>query len=115
MRKIIYSPEYKEKIFRMRSDLDAQYGEQTRKKTLSAIDKSLQQLKTYPRLGISFREMFGIDCDAYYIYVSHNYIFYEIGDKDIRIINMYHEREDFIIKFLGSRSRLHEEADEWTE
>ena len=73
------------------------------------IDHRLQLLKAQNYLGISLREMYGIDCEFYYIYVAHNLIFYAIGENEIQIINIYHEREDYIIKFLGSVTKLHED------
>lgn len=115
MKKLIYSPDYREKMIRMRKYLDLEFGQDVRKKVFSEISHRIQLLKTQNYLGISLREMYGIDCEFYYIYVAHNLVFYEIGDNDIRIISIYHEREDYIIKFLGSRARLHEESSSQSE
>ena len=42
------------------------------------------------------------------MYNSPNLVFYEVEQNRINILNMYHEREDYIVKFLGSVSKLHE-------
>ena len=110
MKRIVYSPDYKEKIIQLRNDLDLKYGPSSRKKVLADINHRLQLLRTQNYLGISLREMYGIDCDFYYLFVAHNYIFYEVGPEIIFVINMYHEREDHIIKFLGNITRLHEDS-----
>ncbi len=110
MKKLVYSPDYKEKLIQMRKDIDLKFGPEVRRKVFSEIDHRLQLLKEQNHLGISLREMYGIDCEFYYIYVAHNLIFYAIGEKEIRIINIYHEREDYIIKFLGNAVKLHETA-----
>lgn len=110
MKRLLYSPDYREKILQLRKDLDLRFDQKTRKKVLSEIDHRLHLLQTQNYLGISLREMFGINCDYYYIYIAHNYIFYEVENDAIYIINMYNEREDFLVKFLGSSVKLHESS-----
>ena len=106
MKKLIYTSEYREKLIRLRNDLDLKYGKEIRQKVFSEIDHRIQQLKMHHYLGISVREKYGVNCDYYYIYVAHNLVFYQVDESCIKIINMYHEREDYIIKFLGSLTKL---------
>ena len=108
MKKLIYSPDYRDKIIRLKNNLDLKYGQAVRKNVLSELDHHIQLLKTHNYLGISLREMYGIDCDYCYLYISPNLVFYEVEQESINILNMYHEREDYIVKFLGSVSKLHE-------
>ena len=75
MKKLIYSPNYKEKLIQMRKDIDLKFGPEVRRKVFSEIDHRLQLLKEQNHLGISLREMYGIDCEFYYFYVAHNLIF----------------------------------------
>ena len=63
MKKVVYSPDYREKLIRLKNDLDLQYGQNVRKKILAEIDHSIQLLKTQNHLGLSLRAMYGIDCD----------------------------------------------------
>ena len=44
--------------------------------------------------------MYGVDTDYYGVFVAHNYVFYRIETKAIRIINIYNEREDFMKDLL---------------
>ena len=115
MRKIIYTPDFRERLVQLRDDLDLKYGQETRRKILAEIDQHIKHLKKYPFLGISVREMYGIDCDYYFIHTTKNVIFYEVGDQEIKILNMYNEREDYIIKFLGRRVKLQEKGTVWPE
>ena len=108
MKELQYTPDYQEKILRLRNDLELKYGKSTREKVLEEIDHRIQQLKEYHYIGISIREMYGIDCEYYYLYAAKNIVFYEVEENHIRILDMYSEREEYIIKFLGSRTRLHE-------
>ena len=115
MRKINYTPDYRERLVQLRDDLDMKYGRETRQKILAEIDRSLKHLKQYPFLGISVRAMYGIDCDYYFIHITKNVIFYEVDEQEIKILNMYNEREDYIIKFLGRMARMQEKETEWLE
>ena len=36
-----------------------------------------------------------------YLFVPRNYVFYRIEDKIIRIINLYHEKDDFMWQLFG--------------
>ena len=113
MKKIIYATDYKEKLIQLRNTLDMEYGQTTRRKKLTEIDQHIQHLKKYPFLGISVQAMYGIDCDYYYLHIGINVIFYEVGDQEIRILNMYNDWEDYIIKFLGSRTKMQERETGW--
>ena len=115
MRKIVYAPDYREKLIQLRDSLDTDYGQATRRKILLEIDQHIQHLKQYPFLGISVRAMYGIECDYYYLHVGKNVVFYSVGDLEIAVLNMYNDREEYLIKFLGSRTKLNEEGASWTE
>ena len=45
MKKLIYSPDYPDKIIRLKNDLDLKYGQAVRKKVLSELDHHIQLLK----------------------------------------------------------------------
>ena len=50
-----------------------------------------------------------------FLFVSKNYIFYRIEDEYIRIINLYHEKEDFMWQLLGIDTTPPETIDYWKE
>jgi len=39
MKKLVYSPDYRDKIIRLKNDLDLKYGQAVRKKVLSEINR----------------------------------------------------------------------------
>ena len=115
MKKIVYSPDYLEKLVIIRDWLDLRFGKSTRIKYMAAIKKRLASLKEFPHQGISVRAMFGVDSDYEFIYVSHNYIFYSQDETVIRIVNIYDDREDFMYRLFGIRT-ISEETDQyWRE
>jgi plasmid stabilization system protein ParE len=104
MKKIVYSPDYREKIEVIREWLDLRFGKIIRTKHLAEIRHRLVSLKEFPTQGMSVRAMFGVDSDYEFIYVSHNYIFYYQDEDVIYIVNIYDDREDFMYKLFGIRT-----------
>ena len=101
MKKLAYSPDYKEKIAKLRRYLDFHFGIEVRKNTLKKIDKRIHMLARFESMGISVRDFYGIDCDYHCIYVAKNYVFYRLDDETVYIVNMYNEREEFMQKMFG--------------
>ena len=115
MKRIVYSPDYKEKLEVIRDWLDLRFGRATRMKHMTEIKKRLTSLKEFPTQGMSVRAMFGVDSDYEFIYVSHNYIFYYQDEAVIRIVNIYDDREDFMYKLFGIRTTSEETGQYWRE
>ncbi len=115
MKTLLYSQDYKEKLQALRKYLDFQFGISVRKEVLLKLNKQIHLLQDHEKMGHSVREMFGIDCDYYYLYAAKNIIFYRFDEQHIYIVNMYNEREDYMQKMFGSFARLHEDAFSWTE
>ena len=59
--------------------------------------------------------MFDVVSDYRYIFVSKNYVFYRIEEKYIRIIKLYHEKEDFMWQLFGVDTTPQETIDYWNE
>ena len=115
MKKIVYSPDYKEKLIDLRRNLDFQFGEDVRKRVMKALDARIKMLRTYENMGISIRTNYGVDCDYLCLYAEKNYIFYTVDEDCIYIVNMYNEREDFMQKMFGIRTTSQETEDYWGE
>ena len=108
MKKLVYSPDYKEKISVLRDWLDLRFGKQIRVKCMAEIKGRLSSLKELPGQGMSVRDMFEVDSDYEFIYVAHNYIFYYQDEARIYIVNIYDDREDFMYKLFGIRTTSEE-------
>ncbi|MBQ9685981.1 MAG: type II toxin-antitoxin system RelE/ParE family toxin [Oscillospiraceae bacterium] len=115
MKRIVYSPDYKEKLTVIRNWLDLRFGKDNRTKHMTEIKKRLTSLKEFSGQGMSVRDMFGVDSDYEFLYVSHNYIFYYQDAETIYIVNIYDEREDFMYKLFGIRTTSEETDQYWRE
>lgn len=59
--------------------------------------------------------MFDIASDYRYIFVPKNYVFYRIEERYIRIINIYHEKEDFMLQLFGVDTTPQDTINYWDE
>ena len=82
---------------------------------LKKLDSRIQSLKQNEDIGISVKEMFGVETDYKVIYAAKNYIFYRIEESNIFIVNIYNEREDFMWKLFGIRTTSKETEEYWNE
>ena len=115
MKQLVYSPDYKEKVEELRKYLVFQFGEQTGKKILKELDDKIHMLQVYEKMGISVRDNYGVDCDYLCIYVVKNYVFYRVDADKIYIVDMYHERDDFMQKMFGIKTTSQDTEDYWGE
>jgi hypothetical protein len=69
----------------------------------------------YEEKGPEVSKLFDVMSDYRYIFVSKNYVFYRIEEKYIRIINLYHEKEDFMWQLFGVDTTPQESLDYWKE
>ena len=106
MKKIGYSPDYKEKIEEIRKFLDFQFGDRTREKIMRGLDAKIHMLQVHENMGFSVRDNYSVDCDYLCIYAVRNYIFYRIDYDRIYIVNIYNEKEDFMKKMFGIKTTL---------
>ena len=104
MKKLVYSPEYKRKLLEIKKYLDIRFGTDIRKKTLRMITDRIRQLQKHEESGVSMKVLYGTNADYRYVFVAHNYVFYRIDAGYIRVVNIYHEREDFMRDLFGISS-----------
>jgi len=115
LKKLVYSPDYKEKVKELKKYLDMQFGESVRKRVLKEITDRLHLLQQNEDSGVSVKAMFGVDTQYEVVFVSHQYVFYRVDADKIYIVNMYNEREDFMQKMFGIRTISRESEDFWGE
>lgn len=104
MKKLVYSPKYKLKISEIKKYLDFHFGKEIRKRVLKEITGQIHELLDFPEMGVSIKELYGIETEYRYIFVAKNYIFYRVDSDFIYIVNIYNEREDFMMKLFGINS-----------
>ncbi|MDE5780191.1 MAG: type II toxin-antitoxin system RelE/ParE family toxin [Lachnospiraceae bacterium] len=116
MARLEYSQLVRKKLKKLRNELTQNYGENNSKKIMGNITKGVRRLETFPQAGTRISLQYDIKCDYSYIFVEHNYFFYRIKDKDtILILEMFHEKEDFMRKLFGIVTTSQETIDYWGE
>lgn len=115
MKELKYSPDYVEKMRELKKYLDFQFGGDVRKKVIKEIGSRVRSLRENEQIGISVREMYGVDTDCLCIFVAKNYVFYRIETDCIYVVNVYNEREDFMMDLFGISGRTQESIDYWGE
>lgn len=116
MAKLEYSQIVRRKLKKLQNELMQHYGEDNSKIVMSNIMNGIRRLEIFPQSGIRVSSQYDIKCDYSYIFVEHNYFFYRIKDKDtILILEMFHEKEDFMRKLFGVITTSQETMDYWRE
>lgn len=116
MVKLEYSQIVRKKLIELRNELSKNYGENESKKIMQKITKGVRQLEVFPQSGIRVSSQYDIECDYNYIFVEHNYFFYCMKDKHtVLVLDMFHEKEDFMRKLFGIVTTSQETIDYWKE
>ncbi len=115
MKELKYSPDYTEKMRGFKKYLDFRFGGDVRKRVIKEIGSRVRALREHEQLGISVRDIYGVDTDCLCIFVAKNYVFYRIEPDCIYVVNIYNEREDFMMDLFGIKSATQETDDYWGE
>ncbi len=113
--KIVYSPTSKEKLSRLKSHLIYSFGPETASKVLKQITSSISSLKENVNMAPSVRNLLEIDCDYRVLYTQKNYVFYRYDEQTVYIVDIYHEREDFMWQLFGIRTTTEDTENYWNE
>ena len=115
MKKIKYTPDAADKLRTLKIAISQEYGSDSAKKIVKSITDAIRGHCDYEAKGAEVSKMFDVVSDYRYIVVSKNYVFYRIEEKNIRIINLYHEKEDFMWQLFGVDTTQQETIDYWNE
>ncbi|MBQ4059833.1 MAG: type II toxin-antitoxin system RelE/ParE family toxin [Lachnospiraceae bacterium] len=115
MKKIKYTPDAADKLRALKLAIAREYGVDKAKKIIKSITDAVKGLYDYEEKGPEVSKMFDLVSDYRYIFISRNYVFYRIEDKYIRIINFYHEKEDFMWQLFGIDTTPQDAIDYWDE
>jgi len=97
-------------------ELAQNYDEDKSTAIINRIIKGIRKLEVFPQSGTIVSSQYGIECDYRYIFVEHNYFFYRMKDGNtILILEMFHEKEDFMRKLFGIVTTSQETIDYWGE
>lgn len=115
MKKIKYTPDVADKLRELKKAITQSYGADKAIEIVKKITDAIRDLGTNEKKGPAVSQMFGVDTDYWFLFISHNYVFYRIEDECICIVNLYHEREDFMWKLFGIETVQQETLDYWNE
>ena len=109
--RIHYSPTSLEKLQYIRQNIAERFDEDTAVEIMTRITSAIDLLADDPFLGVSASAVFGVDTEYRRLFVAHTHIFYTVGKDFIRIIDVYHEREDILRKLFGISTTEDDEED----
>ena len=115
MKKIKYTPDAADKLRELKKTISQTYGEESAKRIVGTIMNAIRGLCEYEEKGPLVSKKFDVVTDYRYLFVSQNYVFYRIEGDYIRIINLYHEKEDFMWQLFGIDTTPQETIDYWNE
>ena len=113
MKKVEYSQLVKRKLLKLKTKLTSEYGEQKAKEILTAMADHVDTLGKHEKSGVCISRMYDIDTDYWYLFTDHNYFIYRIETKKVIIVQMFNEREDFMMKLFGLSGRTQQSIDYW--
>ena len=115
LKKIKYTPDAADKLRELKRAISQQYGASKANQIVKTITDAIRGLCDNEKKGPEVSRMFDVVTDYRFLFVSKNYVFYRIEDEYIRIINLYHEKEDFMWQLFGIDTTPQEAIDYWKE
>ena len=115
MKKVEYSQLVKMKLLKLKKELTGEYGEKKTKEILTAMADHIDMPGQHEESGINISSMYDIDTDYRYLFTNHNYFIYRIEAKKVIIVQMFNEREDYMMKLFSISGRTQESLDYWGE
>ena len=115
MRKIVYSPIVKQKIKKLKVWLTEHFDQGVAEKVIVGILEDAELLSRQPEIGTNIADAYKIDTQYWYLFSRQHYLVYRIEARKIVIVQMFNEREDFMMKLFGISGRTQESIDYWGE
>ncbi len=115
MKKIQYSKVVQRKLKALQEELTGKFGGETSVEIMTKIMRDIHHLSDNDQIGTQISKMYDVDTDYWYLFTSHNYFIYRIEKTSIVIVNMFNEKEDFMLKLFGLSGRTQESIDYWGE
>ena len=115
MNKLVYSPIVRNKLNALKSWLTDHFDTETTASVLTGLTADADRLKEFEKSGTNIAEVYGIDTDYWYLFTHQHYLVYRIEPGKVTIVQMFHEREDFMMKLFGISGRTQESIDFWGE
>ena len=115
MNKVVYSQLVKRKMVALKNYLTEMYDLKTAIEVIKGITIDVDRLEQFEESGTNISEMYDIDTDYWYVFSHQHYIIYRIVPGTVIVVQMFHEKEDFMMKLFGESGRTQESIDYWGE
>ena len=115
MNKLEYSPLVKKKMLALKEWLCEHFDTDTAKKILTGMTEDADRLKEHEKSGICISEMYDLETEYWYLFTHQHYLIYRVAPGKVTVVQMFHEREDFMMKLFGISGRTQESIDYWGE
>ncbi len=115
MNKLEYSPLVRSKLKYLKTWLTNHYDSDVANNVLRGITTDADNLTEYEKSGTNISEMYDIETEYWYLFTHQHYLIYRIEPGKVIIVQMFHEREDFMMKLFGISGRTQESIDYWGE
>ena len=104
MKSVEYSQLVKRKLLKLKKELAGEYGEEKTKEILTAMADHVDMLGQHEESGVSISRMYDIDNDYWFLFTNQ-----------VVVVQMFNEREDYMMKLFGISGRTQESIDYWGE
>ena len=115
MKKVEFSALVKRKITSLKRKLESEFGSKVSKDILNKLLGDADRLSQFEKSGVNISATYDIETDYWYIFTCHHYLIYRIEQDRVIIVQMFHERQDFMMKLFGISGRTLESIDYWGE
>ena len=65
------------------------------------LKSRIRSLRKFPYQGESLKDIYEFDTIYRRLYVPPNNIIYYVDNEKIEVVNIYHDREDYLTKLFG--------------
>ncbi|MCR5651036.1 MAG: type II toxin-antitoxin system RelE/ParE family toxin [Lachnospiraceae bacterium] len=115
MKKLEYSPLVRNKLKALKEWLIEHFDEETALSVLAGIVSDADLLSDDPELGTNISETYDVETEYRYFFTHQHYLIYRIESGKVIIVQMFNEKEDFMMSLLGMSGRTQESIDYWGE
>ncbi|MBQ6293361.1 MAG: type II toxin-antitoxin system RelE/ParE family toxin [Lachnospiraceae bacterium] len=113
MKKLEFSPLVRNKLRRLKLHLLSEYGDTTAIKILRGIIEDAEKLMMFDEIGTDISKLYDLDTEYWYLFTHQHYLIFRREKKKVIIVQIFHEREDFMMKLFGISGRTQESIDYW--
>ena len=115
MKKVEYSALAKRKLHILKDQLTFEYGDKKASDIIRSMLDAVDRLAVFEQSGTNISKWYDMDTDYWYFFSNHNYFVYRIEPGKIIVVQIFHEREDFMKTLFGISGRTQESIDYWGE